>query len=150
MEETELDDMQRESLRMIIESGGLLRMVVDDVLDYSKLEYGHFELDPQMSDLQDILDGVVPSMVAKANERNIRLQTIYGAAVGSTLRTDRRRLQQVCALERASSSARILLSNSSIFCNRENRSYTTYLAVSTFGCASSVLLHIMIQLTHIT
>ena len=37
--------MQRDSLRMIVDSGHLLQVVVDDVLDYSKLEAGMFEVD---------------------------------------------------------------------------------------------------------
>ena len=95
LEETELDEMQQESLRMITESSGLLQMVVDDVLDYSKLESGVFEVDCKRCNLQELLDGVVPTMVTKANERNIHLQTMYDTCVGEWIRTDKRRLQQI-------------------------------------------------------
>lgn len=55
--ETKLSPMQEESVRMIVSSGNLLVTVVNDVLDYSKLESGNVDVEVRKSNLQDLLQG---------------------------------------------------------------------------------------------
>ncbi|KAL3925958.1 MAG: hypothetical protein SGILL_000059 [Bacillariaceae sp.] len=94
-EETEMDPMHADSIRMIHTSGELLKAVVDDVLDYAKLESGAFLVDIKPTRLQDALDSVVHSISQKVQEKNIRLRTHYSATLPEMLETDSRRLQQV-------------------------------------------------------
>jgi len=95
MKDTILDPRQAESMGMIVTSGELLLRIVDDVLDYSKLESGKVDIDLQKSNLQETLDAVVGSIESKAVSTNISFQTYYGNCVGEFLYTDNRRLQQI-------------------------------------------------------
>ncbi|KAL3919890.1 MAG: hypothetical protein SGILL_003525 [Bacillariaceae sp.] len=94
-ENTGMDPMHADSIRMIHMSGELLKAVVDDVLDYSKLESGNFEVDIQPIDLQSALDTVVHSISTKAEEKNVKLRTSYCAMLPRIVNTDSRRLQQI-------------------------------------------------------
>jgi len=90
-----MDPMHADSIRMINTSGELLRAVVDDVLDYAKLESGSFEVDIKSTKLQDTLDSVLYSISQKMKEKNIRLRTHFTPTVPEYIKTDSRRLQQV-------------------------------------------------------
>lgn len=80
---------------MIVTSGELLLRVVDDVLDYSKLESDNVEIDVQNSNMQETLNAVVHAIESKASSSNITLQTNYGESIGEYFETDSRRLQQI-------------------------------------------------------
>lgn len=80
---------------MIVKSGELLATVVNDVLDYSKLESGNVEIDIQRSNLQETLHAVVHSISMKAKSKNIALRTKLDPLLPEFIRTDGRRLQQV-------------------------------------------------------
>lgn len=92
------DDMSEshtESIKMIHESADLLAGVVNDVLDYAKLESGHFEIDIQPVDLQSVLDTVVFSISNKSRENAVKVRTSYSGFLPRTINTDSRRLQQI-------------------------------------------------------
>ncbi|KAL3944564.1 MAG: hypothetical protein SGBAC_001384 [Bacillariaceae sp.] len=97
LEEThaQVDPPHAESIRMIYTSAELLRAVVDDVLDYAKLESGSFEVDIARSDLQETLAGVMHSISQKIQEKNIRLRCHFPPDLPRYTETDSRRLQQV-------------------------------------------------------
>ena len=95
LQESVLDSMQKESMQMIVSSSDLLLTVVNDVLDYSKLESGNVDISIQRSNLQETLNFVVHSIETKASLKNVRLRTIYGTNVSEFADTDSRRLQQI-------------------------------------------------------
>ena len=95
LQETELNPMQAESMQLICSSSELLLQVVNDVLDYSKLESGHVDVKIQPSNMQDALLGVVQSMELKTRDKNIRVRTNYSPFLPPTWTTDRLRLQQI-------------------------------------------------------
>jgi signal transduction histidine kinase/CheY-like chemotaxis protein len=93
--DTCLGPMQEESMRMIVSSGDLLLTVVNDVLDYSKLESGNVDIQLVRSNLQDTLNAVVRSIEAKARPKNLSIRTLYDPAIGEFVLMDCRRLQQI-------------------------------------------------------
>jgi len=95
--ETELDAMQRDSVQMITTSGDLLSTVVDDVLDYSKLESGNLEMDIKRINLQQTFDSVVTAIQLRCdeNKRGITVRTFYGISLPKFVETDSKRLQQI-------------------------------------------------------
>ena len=93
--DTELNAMQEESMRMIVTSGDLLLTVVNDVLDYSKLESGNVELSIIRSNLQDILGTVVQSIEARARPKMLSIRTLYDPRICEYGLMDCRRLQQI-------------------------------------------------------
>ena len=90
-----LNPMQEESLKMIGASGDLLLTVVNDVLDYSKLESGNYDIRFQKSSLQDTLHAVVQAIDYKSQSKGVRIKTCYDPALPEFLNTDPRRLQQI-------------------------------------------------------
>jgi signal transduction histidine kinase/CheY-like chemotaxis protein len=93
--DTKLTAAQEDSLRMIATSGDLLLTVVNDVLDFSKLQSGNVNIDIRQTNLQETLDAVVHSIDNIARERNVTVKTTYDATVPGFLETDGRRLQQI-------------------------------------------------------
>ncbi|KAL3914747.1 MAG: hypothetical protein SGILL_005974, partial [Bacillariaceae sp.] len=94
-ESDDLPAVHRDSVKMIHGSADLLSGVVDDVLDYSKLESGHFDVDIQPTDLQSALDTVVHSISNKSMGKNVNIRTSYCGRLPRMIDTDSRRLQQI-------------------------------------------------------
>ena len=80
---------------MIVNSGRLLRTVVDDVLDYSKLESGNVDIVLSKTNLQNTLETVIRLIGTKCMEKRLVLKTSYNPSIEQMLTTDSRRLQQV-------------------------------------------------------
>jgi two-component system, sensor histidine kinase and response regulator len=95
LQETELTAKQQESLRMINTSGELLCTVVNDILDYSKLQSGNVLVEMRETNLQDILDSVVNSFEHKARSKQLGFKTLYAPSVPEVIETDSNRLQQI-------------------------------------------------------
>lgn len=96
MEESDdLNPMQKDSLEMITSSGNLLRAVVDDVLDFSKLETGNVEVDIKRSNLQQTLSSVVHSVGMRGLATDVTVNTLYDPLVPEFIQTDIRRIQQI-------------------------------------------------------
>ena len=84
-----------DSVRMIVESGDLLCAVVNDVLDYSRLESGHVDIELNKIDLLSTLSTVVDSIRCKGNEKSVVVKTQFESALPHQVTTDGRRLQQI-------------------------------------------------------
>ena len=93
----DLRDAQRESVRMIVSSGKLLRQIIDDVLDFSKLQSGRFEILIEKTDLQEVFMDVVNSMQNSLVIRNrqVSMSSYIDPFLDRYVKTDSRRLQQV-------------------------------------------------------
>jgi len=94
-ESGDLNPAQADSVQMIVTSGELLLTIVNDVLDYSKLESGNVEISVKRSNLQDALSSTVHSMALKGASNDVRIRTIYAPNVPEFIDTDLRRLSQV-------------------------------------------------------
>jgi signal transduction histidine kinase/CheY-like chemotaxis protein len=95
LQETRLNPYQEDSLGMIVTSGDLLLTVVNDVLDYSKLESGNVDIDIKKSNFQAALDAVVHAIAQKSSENDVKVKTYYDNAIPEFIDTDSRRLQQI-------------------------------------------------------
>lgn len=95
LQETELSPQQAETVRMIVASGDLLLTVVNDVLDYSKLESGNVDIEIRRCNLQDTFQSIVHSIELKSANKGLKIQTTYDPALPEHVHTDSRRLQQI-------------------------------------------------------
>jgi len=95
LQESDLTPTQEESVKMINSSGDLLLSVVNDVLDYSKLQSGNMGMHVDRCNLQEILDTVVYSLQVKDPSKGIQIVPHYDPALGPYIRTDSRRLTQI-------------------------------------------------------
>jgi signal transduction histidine kinase len=94
--DTDLDTMQKESITTIVNSGELLLSIVNDVLDYSKLETGNVDIEIKPTDLQELVTVVVRTMSSKAKSSSLQLLCQYDSSqLPSLVKTDGWRLQQV-------------------------------------------------------
>ncbi|MFV2070769.1 MAG: ATP-binding protein, partial [Pirellulales bacterium] len=93
--ETELTRDQRESLLMVRESGESLLTVINDVLDFSKIEVGKLSLEHQAFDFCESLGDTIKSLAFRAHAKGLDITLDVAPDVPATLIGDRNRLRQV-------------------------------------------------------
>jgi len=89
------DPDSRELVVKIRRAGNSLRRLIDDVLDFSKIEVGRLELENAPFALNDVLDNISAIMGAGAGDKDIEL--VIDAPIAGTARLvgDAHRLEQV-------------------------------------------------------
>lgn len=92
---TDLDERQRSFAETISSSGTLLLTVLNDVLDFSKLEAGKLEIDPAPFELRKMAGGVIDLMSGRAIEKGIRLELDIGSNAPTKAVGDAVRLRQI-------------------------------------------------------
>ncbi|MDB5912780.1 MAG: hypothetical protein JWP22_1455 [Ramlibacter sp.] len=86
---------QRESVEVIRQSGESLLVVLNDILDYSKIESGQMELEWVPLCLGDVVDNTLRLLAPKALEKQVLLSVDMDPAIPPVILGDRTRLQQV-------------------------------------------------------
>jgi len=93
--DTPLDDEQAHYANTIAQSGEALLRIINDILDYTKIEAGKLELEESDFDLLLICESVVDLMATKANENGIEFGSIISPDLNGTYRSDAGRIRQV-------------------------------------------------------
>lgn len=93
--EQNLTSDQVEYARVIEVSGKGLLMLIDEILDLSKLESGKMELNYQQVPVQDIVSEIKALFAPVAREKGLEFQTSIAPAVPELIEIDRMRLEQV-------------------------------------------------------
>ncbi len=93
--QTELDDEQREELGLIRHSGQDLLAIIEDVLDFAKIEAGRLQLEWIEFDLEGCLRRVAESLQPAADAKGLPLRIEMGADVPALLVGPASRLRQV-------------------------------------------------------
>ncbi len=93
--QSQLDGEQRDNARIVLESGQSLLQILNDILDYSKLEAGKLDVESIDFDVRNAIEDAVALMASKAGEKGIGLVAEIDAAVPTYLRGDPGRLRQV-------------------------------------------------------
>lgn len=93
--ETDLDVEQREYTGAILNSGETLLIVINDILDYSKIESGNLEIDPHDFDLRKCIEDVLQLFGSKAADAGIDLIYHIDDFIPARLVVDSLRLRQV-------------------------------------------------------
>jgi len=86
---------QHELVRTAFGSSQQLLRIVDDILDYSKLEANRLELETTSFNLRDLLEGVLQLMERPAEAKGLRLHLHIDPGVRLPVRGDPVRLRQV-------------------------------------------------------
>lgn len=95
LEETLVDQTQREYLKAIRHSGESLLTLIDDVLDLSAIESGRLTLQPGPLDLRSLVDDIVRLFGVAASRKGIGLDTDVDPELPNILMLDRTRLRQI-------------------------------------------------------
>jgi len=95
MLDTPMSEEQRDYARTIRSSGEALLTIINDILDYSKIELGKLETEQQSLDLRRCIEESLDLLSAKAAEKNLNLAYIVEDGTPDTLISDVTRLRQV-------------------------------------------------------
>jgi PAS domain S-box-containing protein len=95
LEETTLDDEQRDYVQTITQSGNALLTVINDILDFSKIEAGRLSLDPIPFDLRRSVYDVARLLMPRAAEKGLELVVGYDEACPIQVLGDAGRIRQV-------------------------------------------------------
>ncbi len=93
--EEPLSDEQRENLGLIETTGQSLIALIGDILDYSKIEAGHMEVEKVALEAAPLLYELCRLFKAAAQAKNIALSVQIGADVPPVVRSDPVRLRQI-------------------------------------------------------
>jgi signal transduction histidine kinase/DNA-binding response OmpR family regulator len=93
--QTELTAEQREYLQMVAASGDALVTVINDVLDFSKMEAGKLDLEAAEFDLRDCLGETMRALALRAHVKGLELVYEIRPDVPAMLVADPHRLRQI-------------------------------------------------------
>jgi two-component system sensor histidine kinase RpfC len=86
---------QRQMAVRIKEASDSLMDLIEGVLDFSRIESGHVNLKPVLTDLRDLLDSIEGMFSLQAESKDIRYSTSVAGMVPSQVICDKQRLRQV-------------------------------------------------------
>ena len=92
---TELTGEQREFAEVVRTSGDALLHVIDDILDYSKIEAGKLDLEREPFGLRECVEGALDIVAPRAWEKGIELGCLIDEAAPAGILGDEARLRQV-------------------------------------------------------
>lgn len=95
LSETRLDEQQRECMETIRASSQSLLAVINDILDYSRIEAGQMRLDRRPYSLRGCVDQAGKILRPEAERKGLRLSLTLGDEVPDTLPGDPDRVRQV-------------------------------------------------------
>ncbi|MCG9677258.1 TMAO reductase system sensor histidine kinase/response regulator TorS [Vibrio sp. Isolate24] len=95
LQETGLNQQQAHYVDVINRSGNTLLAILNDVLDYSKIEAGHLEIRAVDFNLYDMVDDVKQLLEGRAKEKQIELNVLIESDVAQFFFGDVTRINQV-------------------------------------------------------
>ncbi len=76
-------------------SGNDLLILINDILDLSKIEAGHMEMQIEAVNPKNIVEGLTAAFEPQANEKNIEYETEFKGSLPKFMETDSQRIEQV-------------------------------------------------------
>lgn len=93
--DTQLTTQQRSYGEIVRESADALLTLINDILDLTKLEAGHVDLDESSFELAQVVDGTVALMAVRAQAKGIGLGLYIAPDVPDVMVADAGRLRQI-------------------------------------------------------
>lgn len=95
LERTPLNADQTQMVGMVHESAGALLQILDDLLDYSKIQAGRLVIVSEPFDVRELVDNAVGLLAQRAHEKGLKVRVDVELGVAATLRGDSVRLRQI-------------------------------------------------------
>lgn len=95
LEDTPLNNEQRDWLNTIRQSGETLLTLINDVLDFSKIESGKMDMEQIPTAIDKTIEEVIGLLWSKANEKQVELMCWIDPALSPWISTDENRLRQI-------------------------------------------------------
>lgn len=121
--ETELSAEQRQYLEMVGSSVDRLLVVVNEILDFSRIETGELELDPEDFNLKESLDHDLYVLRQAAENKDLQLVCTIAADVPANVHGDSTRLVQI--VTNLVDNAIKFTMHGGVFINIDNAGYDT-------------------------
>jgi len=93
--DTDLDPTQRRYTRMVLDSGRDLMSIIDDILDFSKVDAGKLVIDTEAFSVHSVVSDVVGLVGEAGRTRGLELTMAVDDAVPTEVTGDRGRVRQV-------------------------------------------------------
>ena len=93
--QTKIDGIQADYLDTIQQSGEALLEIINDILDYSKMEAGQLDLERREFSLLEVLDGAVQLLRPRYDQKELNVRTLIGPDVPDTVIGDSGRFRQI-------------------------------------------------------
>jgi two-component system sensor histidine kinase/response regulator len=93
--ETDVNVQQREFLQAVMSSAESLLSLLNDILDFAKIEAGKLELHPSPFGIQEFLHATLYAFTPRAHEKGLELAVQVMPEVPDTLMGDANRLRQI-------------------------------------------------------
>jgi PAS domain S-box-containing protein len=92
---TRVDDEQRDYVETIRASSEVLLTIINEILDYSKIEIGRLEIERQPFDLRRCIEESLDLLSSEASDKNINLAYFIDDSVPAALLGDVTRVRQI-------------------------------------------------------
>ena len=92
---TNLTAEQREYLKTVMFSAGAMMTVINDILDFAKIEASKLTLDTMEFDLAECAGEAIKTLAVEAHQKGLELLCEFGPSVPQTVLGDRYRLRQI-------------------------------------------------------
>ena len=95
LKDTQLDNAQREYIKIISSSSDSLFNIINDILDFSKIESGKMHLEQIEFNIWNVFEDSVAIYAAKAMDKNIMLLCLFSTDIPKYLIGDPLRIKQI-------------------------------------------------------
>ena len=95
LEDTKLDNQQKEYFGIIQECSATLMTTINNILDYSKLEAGKMFLDTKCIELKPMLDSVNDQIISQLYQKGINYKIFIDPNVPTYIKGDSNRIKQI-------------------------------------------------------
>lgn len=95
MLDTRLDPEQSNYARAIKTSGEALLILIEEILDFSRIEAGKLDIQTHDVELAPLIEGVIELLAPRAQGKNLEIAAFIDPNLPPTLRTDGARLRQI-------------------------------------------------------
>jgi len=138
LRDTPLSPEQQQYLETIRQGGEILLSVVNNVLDFSRIESGHFALEQSPFNLQQCVDQVLELMTARIAEKSLELSVLISPDVPREIVGDNIRLRQILInlvsnAIKFTQTGEIVITVNAKLSSPENNAYELSFAVSDTG-----------------
>lgn len=93
--DTKLDADQQDYVATIRESGDALLTIINEILDYSKIEAGRMDIESHPFDLRECVESALDLVSARAGEKHLDLAYVFEGDVPIGVNGDLARLRQI-------------------------------------------------------
>ena len=93
--DTKLDAQQRQFIEIIQQSSEALMSIVNNILDFSKLEAKQMQLDHREFDLAELVNGAINIIEPQANLKELEIELSYSSALSRRYLGDSGRIRQI-------------------------------------------------------